>query len=69
MYTFIGDTIMISCDLFKGLTEDEFEKIEKCFNMKRIAFKKDQTILSNAKNCKKAPVGTTLHRIFYICNL
>ena len=50
MYTFIGDTIMISCDLFKGLTEDEFEKIEKCFNMKRIAFKKDQTILSNAKN-------------------
>lgn len=41
---------MVNCELFKNLTEEEFEKIEKCFNFKKISFKKDQTILSNTKN-------------------
>lgn len=41
---------MIESELFKNLTEDEFLKLEKCFNMKKLFFKKDQTILSNTKN-------------------
>jgi len=41
---------MVNCDLFKSLTTEEFEKIVKCFKMKKIFYKKEQTILSNTKN-------------------
>lgn len=41
---------MVNCDLFKQLTEQEFQKIYKCFEIRNIFFKKDQTILSNTKN-------------------
>ena len=41
---------MINCELFNNITEDEFERIMKCFNVKTKTFKKDQTILSNIKN-------------------
>ena len=41
---------MVDCDLFKNITEEEFEKMEKCFNVKKINFNKDQVILTNTKN-------------------
>ncbi len=41
---------MVNCDLFNTLTEQEFEKIVKCFKIKNIFYLKDQTILSNTKN-------------------
>ena len=41
---------MINSELFKNVSEEEFSKMEKCFNMKKLFFKKDQTILSNTKN-------------------
>lgn len=41
---------MVNSELFKNVSEEEFLKMEKCFNMKRLSFKKDQTILSNTKN-------------------
>ena len=41
---------MVNCDLFNQLTEQEFQKIYKCFDIRKIFFKKDQTILSNTKN-------------------
>lgn len=41
---------MVNCELFKGITEEEFEKISKCFNLKNILFKKGQSILYNIQN-------------------
>lgn len=41
---------MVNCELFKDLTEVEIQKIGKCFNVRNISYKKDQTILSNTKN-------------------
>ena len=41
---------MINSELFKNVSEEEFSKMEKCFNMKKLFFKRDQTILSNTKN-------------------
>lgn len=41
---------MVNCDLFNTLTEQEFQKIIKCFKIKNIFFKKEQTVLSNTKN-------------------
>lgn len=41
---------MVNCELFKGITEAEFQKIVKCFNVKNISYKKEQHILSNIKN-------------------
>lgn len=41
---------MVNCELFKGLSEVEFQKIGKCFNVKNISYKKEQNILSNTKN-------------------
>ena len=47
---------MVNCELFNHLTEEEFEKISKCFNIKNIFYKKDQTILSNMKNVGKVGI-------------
>lgn len=41
---------MVNCELFKDISEAEFQKIGKCFNVKNISYKKEQTILSNTKN-------------------
>lgn len=41
---------MVNCTLFNNITEEEFKKIYKCFNIKKVFFKKEQTILSNIKN-------------------
>lgn len=41
---------MVNCELFKDITEVEFQKITKCFNVRNISFKKEQNILSNTKN-------------------
>jgi len=41
---------MVNCELFKDITEVEFQKIVKCFNVRNISFKKEQNILSNTKN-------------------
>ena len=41
---------MVNCELFKNITEQELTKIVKCFNSKKIFFKKEQNILSNTKN-------------------
>ena len=41
---------MVNCELFKDITEVEFQKIVKCFNVRNISFKKEQNILSNIKN-------------------
>lgn len=41
---------MVNCELFKDITEAEFQKIGKCFNVKKILYKKEQYILSNTKN-------------------
>lgn len=41
---------MVNCELFKDISEAEFEKIGKCFNVKKISYKKEQQILSNTKN-------------------
>lgn len=49
LYNLAGD-IMVEFALFKNVTEEELEKALKCFNAKKISFKRDQTILSNIKN-------------------
>lgn len=41
---------MVNCELFNNVSEEEFQKIYKCFNMRNIFFKKDQNILSNIQN-------------------
>ena len=41
---------MVNCELFKDISEVEFQKIGKCFNVKNISYKKEQNILSNTKN-------------------
>lgn len=41
---------MVNCELFKDITEAEFQKIVKCFNVRNISFKKEQNVLSNIKN-------------------
>lgn len=41
---------MVNCELFKDISEVEFQKIAKCFNVKKISYKKEQQILSNTKN-------------------
>lgn len=41
---------MVNCELFNNVSEEEFQKIYKCFNMKNIFFKKEQNILSNIQN-------------------
>lgn len=41
---------MVNCELFKDITDVEFQKIGKCFNVKNISYKKEQNILSNIKN-------------------
>lgn len=41
---------MVNCELFKDISEAEFQKIGKCFNVKNISYKKEQHILSNTKN-------------------
>lgn len=41
---------MVNCELFKDISEAEFQKIGKCFNVKNISYKKEQNILSNTKN-------------------
>ena len=38
---------MVNCELFNNVSEEDFQKIYKCFNMKNIFFKKEQNILSN----------------------
>lgn len=47
---------MVNCELFKNLTEQELTKITKCFNIKKIFYKKEQTILSNSKNAGKVGI-------------
>lgn len=49
LYNFFGDN-MTEFELFKNLTQEEIAKALKCFNTKKISFKRDQTILSNIKN-------------------
>lgn len=44
------EAFMINCELFNNISDEEFDKIIKCFNVKRILFKKEQTVLSNIKN-------------------
>lgn len=41
---------MVNCELFKDISDIEFQKIAKCFNVKNISYKKEQNILSNTKN-------------------
>lgn len=41
---------MVNCELFNNISEQDFQKIYKCFNIRNIFFKKDQNILSNTKN-------------------
>ena len=41
---------MVNCELFNNISEEEFQKIYKCFNIRNIFFKKDQNILSNIHN-------------------
>ena len=41
---------MVNCELFKDISDVEFQKIGKCFNVKNISYKKEQTVLSNTKN-------------------
>ena len=41
---------MVNCELFKDISDEDFVKIQKCFNMKNIFYKKEQNILSNIKN-------------------
>ena len=41
---------MVNCELFKDISEVEFQKIGKCFNVRNISYKKEQNILSNTKN-------------------
>lgn len=41
---------MVNCELFKDISDMEFQKIGKCFNVKNISYKKEQHILSNTKN-------------------
>lgn len=41
---------MVNCELFKDISDMEFQKIVKCFNVRNISYKKEQNILSNTKN-------------------
>lgn len=41
---------MVNCELFNNISEEEFQKIYKCFNIRNIFFKKEQNILSNIQN-------------------
>ena len=41
---------MVNCELFNNVSEEEFQKIYKCFNIRNIFFKKEQNILSNIQN-------------------
>jgi len=41
---------MVNCELFNNISEQEFQKIYKCFNIRNIFFKKEQNILSNIQN-------------------
>lgn len=49
LYNLAGD-IMVEFALFKNVNEEDLNKALKCFNTKKILFKREQTILSNIKN-------------------
>lgn len=49
---------MVNCELFNNISEAEFLKIYKCFNIRNIFFKKEQNILSNIQ--KAGTIGIVI---------